>query len=215
MNLYTTEGALLYASSCRSLQDTIETAIEDGIILDNINLKNKDLRNINFDGAIMRKACLVNTDLTGANMSEGIFDYADFSHAQLYNTCIAYSSLNGCSFLHTNFGATDLSQSIVDQSVFAGPSVFSIAFRSIKSMKSVEFLHNGAPYPMHQIPISIQGPEDDINILDQHVIIEHEIFTHQEMDFYPPSHINTKTYKNEHLVFYNSLIQFSKNRVNT
>ncbi len=208
MNLYTKDGALLYESSNETLQTTLENAIEEGVILDQINLKNKDLRNINFDTVIMRHACLVNADLTGANMSEAIFDHTDFSQTQLYNTCIAYSSLKACTFINSQFGATDFSESQIDGSTFAGSSLFSIVFRAVKSMQNVHFLYEKIAYSMQNVPIHITNSAHDINVLDDHILIEHDMFSYEELELSQHASEN----KSDLVVFYNDLIKLSKNR---
>lgn len=178
MNLYTTEGDLLYASAQTSIQATIEEAISKKTILDKIDLKNKDLRNVDFDTAIIRGASLQDADLTGANMSKAIFDFSNFSGSQLYNTCFAYSSLNGCMFLDSLFGATDFSESIIDHCLFSGPSTFSIIFRSVSSMINVKYFHENVAASMHTPPMHIRNDTYDAAILDEHIIMDNQIFSH-------------------------------------
>jgi hypothetical protein len=179
MKLYTTEGDLLYASTQTSIQETIEEAISTKTILDKIDLKNKDLRNIDFDTAIIRGASFQDADLTGANMSEAIFDFSNFSGSQLYNTCFAYSSLNGCMFLDSLFGATDFSETIIDHCLFSGPSTFSIIFRSVSSMINVKYFHENIAASMHTPPMHIRNDTYDAAMLDEHIIMDNQIYSHE------------------------------------
>ena len=209
MNLYTTDGALLYASPEEdSFQETIEHAIEDGVVLDNVNLKNKDLRNINFDNVIMRNACLKGADLTGANISEAILDHSDFTEAHLYNTCFAYTSLIGCIFINSEFGATDFSRSNINYSIFSGPSAFLIEFRQTLSMDFVTYLNEQIHCAMTTPPILIRSNLGDVMILDQHIMVENEMFLRSEIE-----DINTilPDFRNCTLLFNNIINNQEKN----
>jgi len=190
MNLYAKDGTLLYSSPAGSLIQTIENAVQDNIVLDNINLKNADLRNINLDNVIMRNAYLKGADLTGANISEACLDNTDFSYANLYNACFAYSSIIHGNFLESEFGATDFSQAIIDQSQFSSPSTFSIAFRHTKSMDNTHYIHNNQSYPMHKPPTFIRGEHNDIIILDRHIMVDSEIFSQTTFEASQHDHSN-------------------------
>jgi len=208
MNLYTHDGILLYESSNDNIRQSIEQAIKDGIILDNIDLKHQDLRNINLDNAIMRGASLYGADLTGANMSEGCFDFTDFTQALLYNTCLAYSSIIGGKFINSEFGATDFAQANIERATFAQLSTFSIDFKHTHSMKQTTYFHNHTRYKMETPPIHIKGRQHDMTILDDHVLVEQEMFSYQEFENIP----YTTSKADEHTLFYKHLTEKEKIR---
>jgi len=206
MNLYTIEGTLLYTSTHTSLNATIESAIADNVPLDKIDLSNQDLRNITFDTATMRGASFKNANLTGANLSECILDFSDFSEATLYDTCFAYTSLKGCSFLYTLFGATDFSETIIDHSLFSGPTTFSLTFRTIHSMLDVKYFHENIISSMQTPPIHVKGGHCDTTILDDHIIIDNQIFENNDFSGEPPS----KLFKNRPDILYKKLTNHHK-----
>ena len=208
MDLYTTDGILLYSSNKKSLQETIEDAIQGGVILDGVDLQNKDLRNINLDNAIMRGACFRNTDLTGGNLSEAIMDRANFTHALLYNTCIAHSSLKQCLFTESQFGATDLSESVIDRCTFSGPTTFSLSFRNVKSMKHTKFMVDNKIYPMQKPPLHIKGGENEICIMDDHILIQNTIYHQRGLENYR----SLPSIQNDYITLYNKLLTLSQKR---
>lgn len=203
MNLYTIEGNLLYTSTHKSLGATIEYAIDNNVTLEKIDLSNKDLRNITFDTATMRGASFKNANLTGANISECALDFSDFSHATLYDTCLVYSSLKGVSFLYSLFGATDLSETIIDNSLFSGPTTFSLSFRSVTSMMNVKYFQESMVCSMQTPPIHIKGNHCDTTILDDHIIIDNQIFANEYLEEEPQSHL----FKNHPDILYKKLIR--------
>lgn len=172
MNLYTTDQKLLFSSNHTSLKETIEAAINDNTPLDHVDLKDQDLRNINMDGALLRYARFQNADLTGANMSEALLDGSNFSYAHMYNTCVAYSSLQYVDFLETEFGATDLSQSNISDSIFSGPSCHSLTFRHVRTMKGSKYLYQKKLYDMQRPPTFIRCEAGDIVIFDDYILKE-------------------------------------------
>lgn len=162
MRLISVCGDTLYKSSYITIKESVEEAVSEGVVLNNINLRGTKLCGARLDMAKMDGACLWGADLTGANMSDGSFKGADFRTAILKDTCLADSvctdaNFHGAYFSKTLFNGTELSTTR-----FSCPSLFSCDLTQVQSLKNAIFSHQ---------PIVIHGLSQRVVIMDEDLLI--------------------------------------------
>lgn len=170
ITLLTTTTRLIYEGEHSSLTEAIESALQKGIPLDEIDLRHADLRHINLDGVCLRGALFHGADLTGANMSEARFIDCDFSASRMVDACLCYTDIINCNFKYAQFAATDISMATLDFCTFEGWDCFHIDFASAKSLKNLTYSHHSTLCPFATQPTIIKNGSSNVAILDKHMI---------------------------------------------
>lgn len=164
---------ILYSGTHPSAKEAIEFALREGVCLDRLRLHNTDLRDVNLDGIHIYGADFSGCNLSGANLSDAVFSECIFSDCQMFNACLCYSDLEHCIFHNTEFGGTDISESILKACLFSGPSTFALNFITCSSMKdSLYSDEEGQILPMTIPPIVIMGLQSSLRFLDFHVLTD-------------------------------------------
>ncbi len=70
-------------------------------------------------------------------------------------------------------------------------------------MKNTKFKHNNENLPMQNIPMHITGGVNEVNILDNHILIEDEIFTHVEFE----KNDNISNINKDYILLYHKTIE--------
>lgn len=163
---------ILYEGTHKSAGKALEYAINYNVNLDGADLRNTTLCNISLDGAKINGADFSGANLTGANLSEAELTNCNFSEAALYNACFSWSDLSFCNFRYALMGATDISGAVLNGSLFAGLSTFSLKFRDATSMKSCHYSEfDGKIWHMSSPPIVVLGLERDIVLVGEGVLV--------------------------------------------
>lgn len=169
--IQTTRGTPLYDGHYTSLKHCVESAADQGIPLDQADLRRANLSNANLDDIRMRCADLSGANLSGANLSESWIDGSDLSGASLQNACFALANLRRCNFMDASFGATDISGADLRGAKFSTLSAFSLNFIDCAGMEEAIFMDpDGLPCPMTRPPVVLQGLcGSPLVFLDRHV----------------------------------------------
>mgnify|MGYP003394829535 CR=1 FL=1 len=130
----------LYEGKFASFTACLEQAVADKIILNNANLKNRNLANACLDDGLFAGADFSACNLSGANLSEACMKKARFINADLYNTCLALGNLKECDFTGASFGATDIAGTNIEACRFSTLSCFSLNFPRTQEMKDSRFV---------------------------------------------------------------------------
>lgn len=164
---------ILHSGIYPSVKDAVESALREGVCLDRLRLHNADLRDINLDGIHLRDIDFSGCNLTGANLSESTLQHCNFSDCQMFNACLCYSNLEQCVFHNTEFGGTDISETILKACLFSGPSTFGLHFITSSSMSDSSYMdEDGQILPMTKPPVVILGLLSPIRFLDLHVLTD-------------------------------------------
>lgn len=172
------DNSILAEGEFPSLITCIEDCITNNVTLRYADLGYCNLMNGNFDGADFSHICFKGSNLTGVNLSEANLDFARFHHADLFNACFAYSTIKNADFSNANFGATDITQTELDYTLFSNLSCFDLNFFAAKSMNHCQYrASEGVLCKMTKHPIVIKGAlNTPIIILDQVIKIGSELF---------------------------------------
>ncbi|MFP4097161.1 MAG: pentapeptide repeat-containing protein [Alphaproteobacteria bacterium] len=153
-----TDNSILYSGQYNSFNECLEEAIKKTIELPHIDLSNKNLSNLNADGAIMPYADFSGSNLTGANLSESFLYNANFTNASLYNCCMSYADIRKCDFRGAGFGATLINGANIAESQFSTLSCFDLDFISCINTKNCRFIEpDYTPRDMSYPPTVIKG----------------------------------------------------------
>lgn len=176
-------GENLFAGHFASFKHCLEKAVEKHIQLANIDLKNKNLSNANMDDAFLPGADLTGTNLTGANLSESNLEGAKIRNASLFNTCLNLSNLSMCDFEGSLFGATDITDCIIDSAKFSTLSCFTLNFSGVKSMRDCTFTNlEGQISTMSKPPVIIQGlTRQPLIIMDRDIKSGHQTISPSQL----------------------------------
>lgn len=168
---------ILFKGTFKSFKRCIEQAVLDNINLENADLSYKNLQCANIDTAKLSGAKLHFTNLNHANISEASLSSCDFSGASLIGTCLAESDLSGSNFTNAGFGSTDITDAILDQSLFSTLSALLLPFQDAKSMGSCIFkTASGHEISLSQPPLVLGGAlRCPIAILDKTVLFGHRV----------------------------------------
>ncbi|MFN3701187.1 MAG: pentapeptide repeat-containing protein [Alphaproteobacteria bacterium] len=158
-----------------TLKTALETAVDNKISLNGIQLKRCNLSCATLDTAQMANADFSFSNLNHANLSEAVLAGSDFTSASLIGTCLAQSDLSGCNFHYCDFGATDISGAILDNTLFSALSTLQLPFRLARSMRNCAFLTaSGEKITFSTPPIVLHGfLSAPIAIIGQHLLIGH------------------------------------------
>lgn len=160
---------IIYEGSYANMRSCVEAAIIKNIDLSYADLQYEDLRNANLDGGRFVGSLFNHCNLTGANLSESNLRSCQFSNSTLYNCCLAYSDLAGSVFENSDFGATDVTHSILQGCSFSGLSSFTLSFHSAQSIEGSVFKTvDGIKVNMNVAPIVIHGLDAAPLIIFQH-----------------------------------------------
>lgn len=186
MNTYTLythhDNRTLFSGKYNTFEDCLEDAIFQKTDLSYIDLKYKNLSNLNLDGAIMPYADLKGSNLIGANMSECYLDGTIFDDSSLYNTCFAYSQMPSCSFLGCQFGATMIEGCNIQDSKFSTSSCFDLDFYLTTAMSGCIYVdQNYRTHKMSEPPSVLKGfLNTPIIILDQSIKVGSQFFSYED-----------------------------------
>jgi uncharacterized protein YjbI with pentapeptide repeats len=158
-----------------TLKIALETAVDNKIALNGIQLKRCNLSCATLDTAQMANADFSFSNLNNANLSEAVLAGSDFTSASLIGTCLAQSDLSDCNFHYCDFGATDMSGAILDNALFSTLSALQLPFRLARSMRNCTFLTaSGEKITFSTPPIVLHGfLNAPITIIGQHILIGH------------------------------------------
>ena len=153
-----TDNTVLYEGRFSSLRKCLEHAVEGGVPLPYINLKNQNLINISLDGAFMPGADFSGSNLSGANLSEATLPEASFKDTSLYNCCLAYSDLHGSDFAGASFGGTLIDGADMRNCIFTTLSCFDLDFMHCKDLRGCFFIGpESRHFEMSGAPVVIKG----------------------------------------------------------
>ena len=152
------DNEILYEGRYSALKDCLEDAVNKGITLPYINLRNKNLTNVNIDGAFMPYADFSGSNLSGANLSEATLHNASFKDSSLYNCCMSFSYLHGSNFSGACFGGTFIDGTDLRNCLFSTLSCFDLDFMHSKKMEGCIFIEpDSRRFGMSNAPIVIKG----------------------------------------------------------
>lgn len=165
---------ILYEGFYKSFVECLENAVLKKVDLTGIDLSGQNLSHANLDDAYMPMAKCVKTNFCGANMSEAVFDGADFTDSDLTYACLVQSSLRDVRMMGTSFAVTDVTDAIIERCVFSCPSVFSTLFQRAHIFHDNQFIHMNKTVRMNHVPIFVCGLPRDIVYLDHYIKIGSE-----------------------------------------
>ena len=102
---------VIFSYSCKynTISKTVEEAIKLDVDLSYACLKNTNLSYANLSNADLSNADLTNTNLKFANLSNADLSNADLTNTNLSYANLSYANLSNSDLYHTNFLYTDLS----------------------------------------------------------------------------------------------------------
>lgn len=173
------DGAEIFAGRYESFSTCIEDAIRENINLSYIDLRNKNLMNLDMDGAVLIGASFNGSNLNGCNMSETNLSQSQFYGCTLYSTCFSDSLLKNCDFRGADFGATLINGTDISDCIFSTLSCFDLDFSHVKKMDGCVFTTpDNTIHPMSKHPIVLKGIFNaPIVILDNSIKIGFETFS--------------------------------------
>lgn len=172
---------VVYGGNFRSEGECLEKAISEGIKTTNLDLRHADLSGSNLDASDFSGSWFHYSNLTGANMSECRLESCIFYNAQLYNCCLCDAEIISCDMRFAEFGATDISGSYIQNTVFAGLSSFTLNFINARMIQNC--FYQSACETISNItspPIVISGLRQTITFLDDTILQGNEILRSTE-----------------------------------
>jgi hypothetical protein len=169
--------AVIFEGYFSSVKECVEEAINKRVKLDYVDLSGQNLSCANMDDGSFHRANFSHSNLMDANLSECDFTDANFSYADLTSACIAISVTKGCRFYQTSFCMTDVTDAVVKNCVFSCPSVFDVAFaRSQHFGNNIFYAEGQGSYVMNEPPIVIHGLCRPVVFIDDMVKIGHDFY---------------------------------------
>lgn len=177
IKLFTTTHKIIYEGIHSSIKDAIESAIQNNVVLDDIDLSFMHIHHINLDGVTIHRGLFRETNLCGANMSESKFINCDFSGAILTDACLCYSDIKGCNFKYAKFAATDISMSHLSFCEFQGWNTFNLDFHTAYKLDNLTFSHDKKIYNFDTPPRIHKTALQQKAILENAVIVRNNAHT--------------------------------------
>lgn len=155
-----TDGRVLFQGPYKSFKTALEQAVARKVNLHFADLRKQNLSNALLDDGLLAGADFSCTNLAGANLSEADLRRCKFHNTALYNTCFAYSNLQGSRFYGASFGATDITGADISKGRFNTESCFSLNYRLAASMGECAYVDgSGRFHSMNRPPVVIWGLE--------------------------------------------------------
>ncbi len=177
MYLKSINNNIIFEGKALSIKQEVENAVEQGVCLNNVNLRGVDLSKANLDYAQMSGACLWGANLSGTNMSHGNFDNVDFRTANLSHSCLAYSDCHKSDFRGSYFSNTIVEQTDLSDALFSCPSIFSIDLIRAKALEGALYNHMGEKMcDLSNAPLIIRGLDKQIVFMNDSTIIGADLY---------------------------------------
>jgi uncharacterized protein YjbI with pentapeptide repeats len=90
-----TNGMVLFSIDTDTLLDALQTAVAQGVNLNDAELSNQNFAGANLAGALLRDADLRNTNFNGANLMNSDLQGANLDYAQMIGTNLQNANLTG------------------------------------------------------------------------------------------------------------------------
>lgn len=172
MYLKSVDGKILYEGRFSSVKQGVEMAVSDGVVLDNINLRQANLAGVDMDKAKMAQACFWGANLKGADMSDGDFTKADFRTANFLDTCLVDTFCAGANFDGAYFSRTILRGADLSQTRFSCPSIFTTDLVEVRAMEGAIYSHLGeVDCALSHAPIIIRGLQKPLIFMDDVALV--------------------------------------------
>lgn len=172
MYLKSVGGKILFEGRFSSVKRGVEMAVEDGVLLSGIDLRQANLSGVHMDGAKMSGACFWGANLNSANMSSGDFQGCDFRTANFLNTCLAESVCTDADFSGSYFSRTIFRNADLSNTRFSCPSVFSIDLIEAKTLEGAIYCHLGeVDCSLSHAPLIIRGLKRPLIFMDDTVLV--------------------------------------------
>ncbi len=161
---------VLFEGDYASLINCVESAIEQRVCLDHVNLRGANLVNAELDEGSFRFARFDHANLTGTNLSGAKLQKACFKNATLYNTCLCEAVLNEAQFFGATFGGVDIAWADMTAACFDTLSALDLDFSDAIIMKDALFYdRTGVICNMSHAPMIIKGLQYPIMLFDDHM----------------------------------------------
>jgi len=172
MRLKSVTGEVIFEGYFHTVKRAVEAAVQEYVCLNNVDLRNANLSQANLDGAQMKGACLWGANLTDVNMAGAEMIGADCRKALLQECCLAESNCSKIDFRGSYFSRTIVTQTNLSNTKFSCPSVFSLNFQDVKTLKDAVYSHRGeVDCDLSVPPIMIHGLPKNIILMKDKVII--------------------------------------------
>ncbi len=171
--IYDLSGDKLYEGSYESFCQCVESAVSQGIRLDQANLRYAVLINASLDDAHMDGADFTGANLSGANISCSNLRDTTFCNTDLYNSCLAEARLQNSDFSYARFGGTIISDADISYCRFNSLSAMDLDFTTVCKMQHCQFYLLNHKYSISSPPVIVKGLERPYlihNILTQNEI---------------------------------------------
>ena len=113
MNIYDTEGELLYESDAETMRGAVEEAVRGGADLTRATLYGANLAAANLAAVHFADANLYGADLTGANLVGANLVGAYLTRATLYGANLYRANLEGANLYRANLEGANLTDAIL------------------------------------------------------------------------------------------------------
>jgi uncharacterized protein YjbI with pentapeptide repeats len=185
MQLYTIKrqqtGNIIFSGQFSNFRACIEQAIIDEISLFQADLHGTNLLNAELDGGDFRQADFTGSNLSGANASECRMQGANLTGATLHGAVLCESDFDKALFDTALFGATDVFGCVLSACHFSTLSAFALNFSEAKTMSGSHFENPcGTQCAMSRPPLVINGLNQTIIMMDQHIKIGARVFALEE-----------------------------------
>lgn len=122
ITLKTIGGEIIYECYSESIKTSVESAVNCGILLKNINLDHTDLHGINLSGLDLSGASFYNTNLSNANLSNSYLKGSNLQNtilknANMSNTNLISANLEGANLKGTILNNVDLREANLSKTI--------------------------------------------------------------------------------------------------
>lgn len=177
MDLYTTDGTLLYSSRAVTLKRTLLEAVIGGVPLERVNLRRAKLRGLRLDGMKAAGACLWGADLSGCDLGGADLSGADARMATLADCCLAEANCAEARFDGAFFRQTIMTACDFSRCSFSCPSILNQPLTTCATLAGAVYWHRGE----HACPLDdgitrLNTAEHTIVVLGRHLITNGDLW---------------------------------------
>lgn len=143
MDLYATNGTLLYSSRQPTLKRALGEAIDSSIALAGLNLRRVKLRGAKLDGLRAPGACLWGADFTGADLAGADISGVDARMATFSESCLAEALCTNARFEGAFFRQTLIQDADFSGCTFSCPSILQQNLHDCCDLTGAIYWHRG------------------------------------------------------------------------
>lgn len=164
-----TEGRPLVKTDHKTIRQTLEWCVAEGVYLPGADLRKAKLSQACLDGLQARGCSLWGADLSGADIGYSDLRHADLRCAMFKDTCLVQSDLSAADLRGAYFSCTLLDEARLDGATVSCPSFWDCDLQNLRSMMGLVYSHLGEDsVTLSTFPVVIKGFSKRLVMFETH-----------------------------------------------